>query len=77
MSIGLADLEGAQHLSKDQGAWLAAVFNAGQMFIGPMTVYLGALMGPRKVLLVAAPTTLAALTILPTVLPQYVGLKDT
>ena len=56
ISIGLADLEGAQHLSKDQGAWLAAVYNAGQMFIGPMTVYMGGLLGPRKVLLVAAPT---------------------
>ncbi len=56
ISIGLADLEGAQHLSKDQAAWLAAVFNAGQMFIGPMTVYMGGLLGPRKVLLVAAPT---------------------
>ena len=56
ISIGLADIEGAQHLSKDQGAWLAAVYNAGQMFIGPMTVYMGGLLGPRKVLLVAAPT---------------------
>ncbi|AXC12010.1 Inner membrane component of tripartite multidrug resistance system [Acidisarcina polymorpha] len=56
ISIGLADIEGAQHLSKDQGAWLAAVYNAGQMFIGPMTVYIGGLLGPRKVLLVAAPT---------------------
>ena len=56
ISIGLADIEGAQHLSKDQGAWLAAVYNAGQMFIGPMTVYMGGLLGPRRVLLVAAPT---------------------
>ncbi len=56
ISIGLADLEGAQHLSKDQGSWLAAVYNAGQMFIGPMTVYMGGLLGPRRVLLVAAPT---------------------
>ena len=62
ISIGLADIVGAQHLSKDQGAWLGAVFNAGQMFIGPMTVYMGGLLGPRKVLLVAAPTvTISAL----------------
>ncbi len=56
IGIGLSDIEGAQHLSKDQGAWLTAVYNAGQMFIGPMTVYMGGLLGPRKVLLVAAPT---------------------
>ncbi len=56
VAIGLSDLEGAQHLSKDQGAWLGAVYNAGQMFIGPMTVYMGGLIGPRKVLLLAAPS---------------------
>ena len=56
IGIGVSDIEGAQHLSKDQGAWLTAIYNAGQMFIGPMTVYAGGLLGPRKVLLVAAPT---------------------
>ncbi len=56
IGIGVSDIEGAQHLSKDQGAWLTAIYNAGQMFIGPMTVYAGGLLGPRKVLLIAAPT---------------------
>ncbi|WP_233581541.1 MFS transporter [Acidipila sp. EB88] len=55
LSTGLADVRGAMHLSVDQGAWLGAVFNAGQMFTGPMTVYLGGLMGPRRVLLWATP----------------------
>ena len=55
VGIGVSDLEGAQHLSKDQGSWLTAVYNAGQMFIGPLTVYAGSLLGPRKVLLISAP----------------------
>ena len=55
VAIGASDLQGAQHLSKDQASWLSAVYNAGQMFIGPLTVYMGGLLGPRKVLLISAP----------------------
>ena len=55
VAIGASDLQGAQHLSKDQASWLTAVYNAGQMFIGPLTVYMGGLLGPRKVLLFSAP----------------------
>ncbi len=55
VAIGVSDLQGAQHLSKDQASWLTAVYNGGQMFIGPLTVYMGGLLGPRKVLLISAP----------------------
>ncbi len=65
LSIGLADLRGAMHLSVDQGAWLAATFNAGQMFIGPMTVYVGGLIGPRRVLLISAPVVAIAMLLSP------------
>jgi MFS transporter, DHA2 family, multidrug resistance protein len=54
LSLGLADLKGHVGISFDDGAWLDSAFNASLMFIGPFTVYLGGLLGPRRVLLVAA-----------------------
>ncbi len=54
LSLGLADLKGHLGISFDQGAWVGTAFNAALMFIGPFTVYLGALVGPRKILLVSA-----------------------
>jgi len=37
-----------------KSAWIGSAFDAGLMFIGPFTVYLGGLMGPRRILLTAA-----------------------
>jgi MFS transporter, DHA2 family, multidrug resistance protein len=54
LSLGLADLKGHIGISYDSGAWLDSAFNASLMFIGPFTVYLGGLLGPRRVLLFAA-----------------------
>jgi MFS transporter, DHA2 family, multidrug resistance protein len=54
LSLGLADLKGHVGISFDNGAWLDSAFNASLMFIGPFTVYLGGLLGPRRVLLFAA-----------------------
>jgi MFS transporter, DHA2 family, multidrug resistance protein len=54
LSLGLADLKGHVGISYDGGAWLDSAFNASLMFIGPFTVYLGGLLGPRRVLLFAA-----------------------
>jgi DHA2 family multidrug resistance protein len=54
LSLGLADLRGHVGVSFDDGAWLDSAYNASLMFIGPFTVYLGGLLGPRSVLLVAA-----------------------
>src|SRR5262249_9979204 len=54
LSLGLADLKGSVGISFDQGAWTATAFNSAQILIGPFTVYLGALMGARRVLLGAA-----------------------
>ena len=65
LSVGLADLRGAFHLSVDQGAWLPATYNAGQMFAGPLTVYLGGLIGPRRVLLVSSPVVAATMILAP------------
>src|SRR5271156_2363355 len=54
ISLGLADLKGHLGISFDDGAWISSAYNMALMFIGPFTVFVGALMGPRKILLFAA-----------------------
>jgi MFS transporter, DHA2 family, multidrug resistance protein len=54
LSLGMADLKGHVGISFDDGAWLDSAYNASLMFIGPFTVYLGGLLGPRRILLFAA-----------------------
>ena len=54
LTLGLADLKGAVGLGVDDGAWISTAFNVALMFIGPMTVYFGAMLGTRPVLLVCA-----------------------
>jgi MFS transporter, DHA2 family, multidrug resistance protein len=54
MSVGLADIRGALHLGVDEGSWINTTFNASMMFIGPFSVYLGGLLGARRVLLACA-----------------------
>src|SRR6266436_5265543 len=54
LSLGLADLKGNVGIGFDEGAWISSAFNVALMFIGPLTVYFGALLGTRPVLLVCA-----------------------
>src|ERR1044071_3901700 len=54
LSLGLADLRGHLGIGVDEGAWIGTAFNASTMFIGPLTVYLGAMLGARRVLLVCS-----------------------
>src|SRR5882672_5395349 len=54
LSLGLADLKGNVGIGFDDGAWISSAFNIALMFIGPFTVYLGGLLGPRRVLLASA-----------------------
>ena len=65
LTLGLADLKGHVGISFDNGAWLDSAFNASLMFIGPFSVYLGGLLGPRRVLLFAAGLFTAASIFLP------------
>jgi MFS transporter, DHA2 family, multidrug resistance protein len=51
ISVGLSDLRSAMHLGVDEASWIGTAFNAAMMFIGPFSVYLGGLLGPRRVLL--------------------------
>jgi MFS transporter, DHA2 family, multidrug resistance protein len=67
LSLGLADLKGHVGISFDNGAWLDSAYNASLMFIGPFTVYLGGLLGPRRILLFAAGIFTLACLFLPLV----------
>ena len=52
-NFGLADVRGAVHAGFDEGAWITTAFTVGQMLIGPVSVWLGAVLGPRRVLMFA------------------------
>jgi MFS transporter, DHA2 family, multidrug resistance protein len=54
ISLGLADLKGNLGFGFADGAWISSAFNIALMFVGPFTVYVGALLGPRRVLFFAA-----------------------
>src|ERR1700726_2949789 len=65
ISLGLADFRGVHGFGYDGSAWIGSAFDAGLMFIGPFTVYLGGLMGPRRILLTAAALLTALFVFLP------------
>lgn len=54
ITLGLADLKGNVGISFDDGAWIGTTYNTALIFIGPFTVFLGGLLGPRRVLLAGA-----------------------
>ena len=67
LSLGLTDLKGSLGISYDEGTWIASAFNVAIMFIGPFSVYLGGLLGTRKLLLACAPVFTLACIFLPLV----------
>src|ERR1700740_591276 len=67
LSLGMADVRGHVDISYDQAAWLDSAYNAALMFIGPFSVYLGGLLGPRRILLYAAGVFTATFVFLPVI----------
>jgi DHA2 family multidrug resistance protein len=65
LSVALPDLRGALGLGVDEASWIPTVYNMALMFMGPFSVYLGGLLGVRRVLLWSAPVFMLALTLLP------------
>src|SRR5258708_27935019 len=65
ITLGLPDLKGHLGIGFDDGAWISSVYNIALMLMGPLTVYLGGLFGPRRILLVSA----AAFTVVCGLLP--------
>jgi DHA2 family multidrug resistance protein len=67
LTLGLPDLKGNVGTGYDEGAWIGSAFNVALMFIGPFSVYLGALLGTRRVLLASASVFTVICTFLPLV----------
>jgi DHA2 family multidrug resistance protein len=65
LSVALPDICGALSLSVEQAAWISTAFSMGLMFMGVFTVYFGALLGARRVLLAAGGLYMAATFLLP------------
>ena len=63
VSVGLPDLRGAFGFGVDEAAWIPTAYDMALMFMGPFSVYLGGLLGVRRVLLPAA-TVFALVSIL-------------
>ncbi len=54
LSVGGTDLRGALGIDADSASWIGTSYNMGMMFVGPFSVYLGGILGPRRVLLACA-----------------------
>lgn len=67
LSLGVADLKGNLGIGFDEGAWISSAFNVALMFIGPFSVYIGGLLGARRVLLSSAVVFTGVSTVLPLV----------
>jgi DHA2 family multidrug resistance protein len=65
ISVGLPDLRGALGLGIDDASWIPTSYNMALMFMGPFSVYLGGLLGPRRVLLYSATIFILCSTLLP------------
>src|SRR5712672_73050 len=65
ISVGLPDLRGAMGLGVDEASWIPTAYNMALMFMGPFSVYLAGLLGPRRVFL----WTGAAFTLLSILMP--------
>jgi DHA2 family multidrug resistance protein len=53
-TFGLNDIRGAVHAGFDEGAWITTAQTMAQMLVAPVAIWLGGVLGPRRVLLEAA-----------------------
>jgi MFS transporter, DHA2 family, multidrug resistance protein len=65
ISVGLPDLRGAMGFGFDEASWIPTAYNMAQMFIGPFSVFLGAALGARRVLLYAGAVFIFCSILLP------------
>lgn len=63
--FGLADIRGAVGAGFDEGAWITTAQACAQMLIGPVSVWLATVFGPRRVLEVSCPVFAIASVLLP------------
>ena len=65
ISVALPDLRGALGFGFDQASWIPTAYNMALMFIGPFSVFVGGLLGPRRVLLYSGPIFILSSILLP------------
>src|SRR6202795_4490506 len=65
LTLGTADLKGSLGIGFDEGTWIGSAYNIALMFIGPFTVYVGGLLGARRVLIFAASSFTLICALLP------------
>src|SRR5882757_8670636 len=53
-NFGLADIRGGVQAGFDDGAWITTAQTVAQMLVLPFAIWLGAIFGPRRVLIAAA-----------------------
>jgi DHA2 family multidrug resistance protein len=70
-SVGLPDLRGAMGFGFDEASWIPTSYDMALMFIGPFSVFLGAMFGARRVLLYSG----AIFTLCSILLPFSPGLR--
>ena len=76
-TFGLGDIRGALHAGFDEGAWITTAQTVAQMLVAPVAIWLGGVMGPRRVLLEAAAAyaVISFLEPFSTNLPMLLGLQ--
>src|SRR5262245_53962684 len=65
ISVGLPDLRGAMGFGLDEASWIPTAYNMALMFIGPFSVFLGAMLGARRVLLFSGSVFILSSILLP------------
>ena len=65
ISVGLPDIRGAMGFGFDEASWIPTAFNMALMFIGPFSVFLGAMLGTRRVLLFSGTVFILCSILLP------------
>src|ERR1051325_7398144 len=65
ISVGLPDLRGAMGFGFDEASWIPTAYNMALMFIGPFSVFLGAMLGARRVLLFSGTIFIVCSILLP------------
>lgn len=53
-TFGLTDVRGALHAGFDEGAWITTAFTVAQMLITPFAAWVGAVYGPRYILIISS-----------------------
>jgi len=76
-TFGLSDIRGAMHAGFDEGAWITTAQTVAQMLVAPVAMWLGGVLGPRRVLLEAAAAyaVISFLEPFSTGLPMLLGLQ--